>query len=56
MKDFQQPFENISSHLYVHFMCFKCMICMCKKHELMKKIFLHDFQYQIVGCEVCDVR
>jgi len=55
MKYFQQPFENISSHLFVHYMCFKCTISMCKKHELMKKIFLHDFHYQIVGCEVCDV-
>jgi hypothetical protein len=28
---------------------------MCKKHELIKKQFSHDFHYQTVGWEVSDV-
>jgi hypothetical protein len=39
----------------MHHMCFKHTIYVCKKHELMKKLFLHDLRYQIMGWEVFDV-
>jgi hypothetical protein len=35
-------------------MGFGRMTFVCKKHELMKEQFSHDFHYQIVGWEVCD--
>jgi hypothetical protein len=36
-------------------MGFGRMTSMYKKHKLMKEQFSHDFYYQIVGWEVCDV-
>ncbi len=51
---YYQVVNNISSYLYVHHMGFGRMTFVCKKHELMKEQFSHDFHYQIVGWEVCD--
>jgi hypothetical protein len=31
------------------------MTSMCKKQELMNELFSHDFHYQIVRKEVCDM-
>jgi hypothetical protein len=45
----------ISSYLYVHHTCFKHTTFVHKTHELMKKQFSHDFHYQIVWWEICDV-
>ncbi len=49
------PVENISSYLYMHHMCFGCMISMYKKHKLMKGQFSHDFHYQILRWKFCEV-
>jgi hypothetical protein len=50
MKYFQ-PFENISSYLYMHRTCFKLMISMCKKHKLMEKMISSQFPLSNHGME-----
>jgi hypothetical protein len=54
MKCFQS-FENISFYLYVYHICCRHMKSMCEKRKFMKERFLHDFHYQIMWWEVCDV-
>jgi hypothetical protein len=52
----QKVDENISSYLYMHHLCFKCMtsMLMCETYKPMKEQFSHDFHYQIMGWEVCE--
>jgi hypothetical protein len=46
--------EKISSYIYMHHMCFKCMTFMSKQYRPMKKQISYNYYYLVVAQEVCD--
>jgi hypothetical protein len=47
-------YENISSYLYMHHLCFKHITSVCKMYKPINERLSHDFHCQIMGWEVCD--